>query len=183
MCLWSVSGAARNETLHKDDNCFGTQRCAILSLPALEPRVFNLFSVCCDTLCASVHFFLSGRAVHIPSQPATFPMSRSCPPPVCAAAFPMALPSSLFHKLGHACLRASFRARRACILLLQPPPSHHTGPAPFPVRRRRLRANCPWFDDVFTHVARCSQMFRRGTCMPAPRVAGPSAPARTSKCK
>ena len=37
-----------------DDNCFRTQRCAILILPALEPRVFawwnvvNLFSMCCS---------------------------------------------------------------------------------------------------------------------------------------
>ena len=36
----SVSGAARNGSWHVDDNCFGKQRCAILSLGALEPRVF-----------------------------------------------------------------------------------------------------------------------------------------------
>ena len=61
LCLWLVSKAAMNETWQVDDNCFRTQRCAILILPALEPRVFAwwnviiLFSMCCDTLCASVH--------------------------------------------------------------------------------------------------------------------------------
>ena len=69
LCLWSVSRAARNETWHVDDNCFGTQRCAILSLPALEPLVFPwcahlymLFEwVCCSQLPSVVWKFFSNK--------------------------------------------------------------------------------------------------------------------------
>ena len=39
LCLWSVSGAAKNETTWMTI-VLGTQRCAILSRAALEPRVF-----------------------------------------------------------------------------------------------------------------------------------------------
>ena len=57
---WSgwVTGAAWNETWHVDDTCFMTQICAILSLPALEPRMFAWWNVI--MLCNSVRAVFVG---------------------------------------------------------------------------------------------------------------------------
>ena len=56
---------------------------AILSVPALEPRVFalwnvvNLFSLCCDTLCASVHAVWVGVLFTCPSSWSLAPLSHT----------------------------------------------------------------------------------------------------------
>ena len=55
LCLWSVSGAARNETWHVDDNYFGTQRCPILSHAcSRDENVINC-SVRVVTHCADLY--------------------------------------------------------------------------------------------------------------------------------
>ena len=60
-CACGQCQVRQGKTWHVDDSFIGTQRCAILCLPALEPRLFpcwnvvNLFTMCCDTLCVSLH--------------------------------------------------------------------------------------------------------------------------------
>ena len=62
LCLWSVSGAAKEWNMTRGWHlCLRTQRCAILSFAALEPRVFAWWNVI--MLCNSVRAVYCGCTV------------------------------------------------------------------------------------------------------------------------
>ena len=125
LCLWSVSGAARNGTWHVDDNYFRTQRCAILSLPALEPRVFSWWNVI--MLCNSVRAVFALLDVFCKQAKPVLTLKKK-PPRVRAwrmlriplARFPMELVPRW--RRWRSCLQVGPRSWRSCL---------HVSPWPF----------------------------------------------------